>query len=68
MDRFQTRKGDKPQDTGLERPPSPNNSLKPTRRACGEVVASCPPVWVIHTSTWRRRRVGVRLVLIAGEG
>jgi hypothetical protein len=54
------------------RPPPPpwppNNSLKPTRRACGEVGGNCPPVWAIERSSWLLRRVGVGLVLVAGGG
>ena len=46
----------------------PNNSLKPTRRARGEVAASCLPVWAIEVSTWLLRRGGVRLALVAGGG
>ena len=46
----------------------PNNSLKPTRRARGEVGAHCPPVWAIERATWQLRRVGVGLVFVAGGG
>jgi len=35
---------------------------------CGEVVARCPSVWAIEVSTWLLRRVGMRLVLVAGGG
>jgi hypothetical protein len=46
----------------------PNNSLKPTRRACGKGGARCPLVWAIEVSTWLLRRVGVGLVLVPGGG
>jgi len=47
---------------------APNNSLKPTRRARGYVVALRPPVWAMLVSTRLLRRVGVRLAVVAGWG
>jgi hypothetical protein len=46
----------------------PNNSLKPTRRARGQIGSRCPLVWAIKMSTWLLRRVGVRLAPVAGGG
>ena len=47
---------------------SPNNSLKPTRRASGLGGAPSPPARATEWSTSPLRRVGVGLVFVASGG